>query len=499
MNLIQFVKRNTITTVGLCLLMIVFAQAALAQGISISSVTPSSASAGDTVSVTIVLSGDQLPPKVSAATIGTISGTSVSYASPNVTATFAIPSDQSTGSLDVTVTFPTPNGDINIAKTDGFTVLSSAGVFSPVYVNAASTATSPDGSSWGSAFASLQDGIDAAALYYAANGTDGEVWVAAGAYYPTTDSDRTVYFELKSGVAVYGGFAGNETERTARNYSTNLTILSGDIGTTGNSADNSYHVLVGTDGATLDGFTITGGHAEGHTDVDSDDSLRWHRLGGGLYFEGSDSTSPATMTISNCTFSDNYARSGGAMYLYFYANPIISNCAFSDNSAENGGAILARVGSDAVIENSSFSSNYAEWRGGGIYVGYGANPAISNTTFTGNSTDGNGGAFYADDRSSQLGTTKPTLSNCSFTGNSAVYRGGAISNYNNATYTCVTDSSFSNNTAGSGGGAIACESDPVVTLVGSNTFSGNSGGTGNADADDDNGGCTINTAGTTCP
>ncbi len=43
-------------------------------------------------------------------------------------------------------------------------------------------------------------------------------------------TDRTISFELKNGVAIYGGFAGTETLRTQRNPATNVTVLSGDIG-----------------------------------------------------------------------------------------------------------------------------------------------------------------------------------------------------------------------------------------------------------------------------
>ncbi|WP_025007250.1 hypothetical protein [Marinilabilia salmonicolor] len=60
-----------------------------------------------------------------------------------------------------------------------------------------------------------------------------EVWVAAGIYKPTTDGDRTIGFDLKDGVHYYGGFAGNETELSQRDWRLNETILSGDIGVEG--------------------------------------------------------------------------------------------------------------------------------------------------------------------------------------------------------------------------------------------------------------------------
>ena len=104
-----------------------------------------------------------------------------------------------------------------------------------------------------------------------------EIWVAEGTYRPTTSSDRAATFQLKSGVALYGGFAGTETLRSERDLVTHMTTLSGDIGTLGAATDNSYHVMTGSGAdatAVLDGFTITGGNADGSAP---------HNSGGGMY------------------------------------------------------------------------------------------------------------------------------------------------------------------------------------------------------------------------
>jgi hypothetical protein len=88
------------------------------------------------------------------------------------------------------------------------------------YVNEAATGSN-DGSSWANAYTDLQ-----AALSAAASGD--EIWVAAGTYKPTATTDRGVSFALKDGVAVYGGFLGNEASRGDRNPAANVTILSGE-------------------------------------------------------------------------------------------------------------------------------------------------------------------------------------------------------------------------------------------------------------------------------
>ena len=122
-----------------------------------------------------------------------------------------------------------------------------------------------------------------------------EIWVIAGAHKPTTTAtDRVATFLLRNGVSIYGGFAGSETLRSQRNWLANLTVLSGDIDNndsqtpvitdfltaTGNST-NSYHVVTGATGATLDGVTVTAGYADG--------AGAGQNSGGGMY---SSSASP---------------------------------------------------------------------------------------------------------------------------------------------------------------------------------------------------------------
>ena len=94
------------------------------------------------------------------------------------------------------------------------------------------------GMNWTDAFADLQDALNLAACSVAVR----EIWVAAGTYRPSrrvhpTDV-QSATFQLLSGLAIYGGFDGSETEREERNPERNTTILSGDL----EERDNSGRV-----------------------------------------------------------------------------------------------------------------------------------------------------------------------------------------------------------------------------------------------------------------
>ena len=205
-----------------------------------------------------------------------------------------------------------------------------------------------------------------------------EIWVATGTYKPTTNTDRTVSFVLKNGVAVYGGFAGAETVRTQRNPTTNVTILSGDIDNndsqtpiitnlttvTGN-ATNSYSVVIGSgtnNTAILDGFTITGGNAN---------ALSSER-GGGMY---NNSGSPA---LANVIFiGNNASQEGGGIYNY-HSNPLLENMTFNGNAAGNSGGGMYSDGSSPLLLNSTFSNNTAGISGGAMLNNLGSSPTLTN-------------------------------------------------------------------------------------------------------------------------
>ena len=229
---------------------------------------------------------------------------------------------------------------------------SSAGA-AVIYVNAAAAGAN-DGTSWANAYTSLQSALTAAV-------SSDEIWVVAGTYRPTGTTSRGISFALKNGVGVYGGFLGTETAREQRNPAANVTILSGDIGTPGNSSDNSYHVVTAdstvTSSAVLDGFTITGGNANGATPDDR---------GAGLL------GSNASPTVARCVFTSNTASSrGGAFRVENGGSASFQDCTFTGNSAGlAGGAVSAGTVTSLTLTRCLIRSNTASdtTRGGGIDV-----------------------------------------------------------------------------------------------------------------------------------
>ncbi len=319
-------------------------------------------------------------------------------------------------------------------------------------------------SSWATACA-LQTALAAAI-------SGDEIWVKAGAYKPTTGTDRTATFQLKGGVAVYGGFAGTETLRDQRNPDVNVTVLSGDIDNndsqtpiltdlktaTGNTT-NSFHVVTGATGATLDGFTITAGYANG----------AWpFNVGGGLY---NTSSSPI---LTNLTFTGNWATNSGGGMRNDSGNPTLTKVTFNGNSAGSAGGLYNSF-STATLTDVIFIGNTtpADGSGGGLY-NYSSSPTLTRVSFYNNSADYAGGMY------NRL-NSNPTLTDVIFGGNTAVLQGGGMENVNTSSPT-LTNVTFHNNsttgTYGSGGGMRNFSgSSPVLTNV---TFSNNSATYGGA-------------------
>jgi hypothetical protein len=295
-----------------------------------------------------------------------------------------------------------------------------------LHVNMMATGTN-NGQSWGDAFVDLQT-----ALQFAQPGD--AVWVAEGTYYPTNTTDRSISFEPKSGIQLYGGFAGFETNLSERDWAAHPVLLSGDIGVINDSTDNSFNVmyLFQSDSNTIvDGFTLCHGVADDFSTAgDARDRMV---CGGGLYIGGGDWD--AFPNILNCRFWHNTAYSlGGGVMLYgtVIGNmmPRFKNCIFEENYSHGLGGGVYRLGGSWLergvdFEACIFSKNLARQLGGGLFFAdsQGANTiTLHDCSFNYNKVvlfDG-GGAYFL---TGQFGKSGLYLQKTIFEGN--VARNGA--------------------------------------------------------------------------
>jgi predicted outer membrane repeat protein len=279
-----------------------------------------------------------------------------------------------------------------------------------------------------------------------------EVWVKGGVYYPGPPGVRTASFQLKNGVGIYGGFDGWETRRQHRDYFANPTTLSGDIDRSGTlDSGDAYHVVTAIEvdaSAVLDGFTITGGNANG------DDP--YNTFGGGMVII---SSSP---TLNNLHFYANRASiRGGGLYTDA-SSPVLTNVNFSLNRVNYLGGGMYNRNSLPSLTNAIFSGNTAVYRGGGVYSD-GSILTLTNAAFSANEADYGGGM-------ANLYNSGPRLTNVTFHENYARVRGGGM--YNDLSHPRLTNVTFSTNGAKDYGGGMdnAYNSSPTLTNV---TFSGN--------------------------
>lgn len=343
------------------------------------------------------------------------------------------------------------------------------------------TGNNSDGSSWVNGYADLQTALGAA--------VEGDtIVVAKGTYIPDA-SDRTVAFNMVAGVKVFGGFAGNEDITLVtienRDFEANETILSGDLlGNDGSLiiTDNSYTVVIfdAWDAAmsittVLDGFTISGGNANGGSLESAG--------GGGIYMQPG-SFKDCNPSLKNLVVKSNKAKNGAGLYMdgiidiNATISPTIENVIFERNyaySGSGGGIYLAATPNcvvDPVFKEVAIINNEASTSGGGAFLlgGYEGNPGnvlstFSNVTFYGNSciSSSNGTAIFIHGLE---GLADPVFNNVIFYGNdeSQIYKyatsGIASPSFNHCLITGSPSSGWNSSIGTDLGGNI--EGDPLL-------------------------------------
>ena len=287
------------------------------------------------------------------------------------------------------------------------------------------------GTSWTDAFVDLRDALAAA--------TSGDqLWVAEGVYRPdggTKDTDLS--FILPSGVALYGGFAGNELVLNERDVLAHPTVLSGDLDGDdtpeaflhmSNTDDNS-HVIVRASGlaepVTIDGFGIrggVGGDAAGCVGFEG---------GGGILAQDS------MLLVRQCHASLNYAMDGGAALQLVGGTATLEDCRFDQNKGLFGlfgSTVAAACGSSVRLLSCRFEKNLST----AVHLLSASTGTVEACRFSGNSGENvaldvehsqvhvRASVFLGNDGGVALGTARGTIEDCLFVGNDTPYSGGAI-------------------------------------------------------------------------
>lgn len=263
-----------------------------------------------------------------------------------------------------------------------------------------------DGSSWQST-TTLSDALEAAQA-------GEQIWVQG--FEQITDPNQLYVapaegFSVNSGVQLYGGFAGTETnindrETLGKPYQMKYrSVLSGDLKNDDEvdntnlifpantlRSDNVTHVLsVNMDPASgsnnnayptvINGFTITGGQADGTGEK-----------GGGIYIYGNN-TGGGNFRIERCFLFNNYATQGGAVYVdaavknVNNGESLINQCVVYNNAASERSAVVNEGGGiylagEATVVNSSIFNN----KNGGLRISSGSK--VVNSTIARNTGAG---------------------------------------------------------------------------------------------------------------
>ncbi|MFY0625302.1 MAG: fibronectin type III domain-containing protein [Reichenbachiella sp.] len=224
-----------------------------------------------------------------------------------------------------------------------------------IYVNANASGAN-NGLTWNDAFTDIQSALS--------SNLGADIWVASGTYTPGA-SDRKSTFNIPHNTKLYGGFVGTETNFTQRDPKANVTVLSGDLSGNDNATilhteatrqDNAYHVVSikgNAQSIVIDGFTITGGNANGSTDASCSTAAVnqfYDVRGGAIYINPYTANDAPSASITNCILEKN---TGTNVAVFSYFTPCgVSNLSF-----------------DVDFENSIIRNNYSHELSAMIYYG----------------------------------------------------------------------------------------------------------------------------------
>jgi hypothetical protein len=173
--------------------------------------------------------------------------------------------------------------------------------------------------------------------------------------------------------------------------------------------------------------------------------------GGAIFYE-----SESVCSITDSEFVSNSGWSGGA-FTCSYTSPTITNTSFTGNYAQDSGGALFFSHSSASFTACEFNSNSTNdfgGSGGVVFSCLGSTPQFINSIF-----DNNSGSYGGVSRSTSYAA--PNFLNCLFVGNSSTYFGGVIFDrgYDEVSY-AIANCTFYGNTAPYGG-AVSMETASI--------------------------------------
>jgi hypothetical protein len=255
------------------------------------------------------------------------------------------------------------------------------------YIDKDNDSGTEDGTTWATAFTTFRPAIIAAS-------EGDELWVAEGVYDEERNDNTRGALVPWNSVQVYGGFSGVETQRNERDWETHVTVIDGSVARAGQAA---YHVIMGKDGARIDGFTITGGVASGSSSASHGAAV---------------SLVNAEMVLKNCIISDNT----GEPIFAETASLTMTNCTVFDNygsASHSWGYVLTLLDSQATLTDCNLSGN----------TGTAIDAFRSLTQITGCTISENTGRAL-DCQSGSMTIRESTFSNYALESDSIIYANG---------------------------------------------------------------------------
>ncbi|CAG5068013.1 hypothetical protein DYBT9623_00741 [Dyadobacter sp. CECT 9623] len=290
-----------------------------------------------------------------------------------------------------------------------FFIGTSSGVFASVFY--VKTDGTGDGTvSWANANADLQAAIDAA------NAGD-EIWVAAGSYTASVEQNYARAFQMKEGVRIYGGFAGTELTRAARDLASGNRSILYTLSNAGFIMHNTGGGL--TNAAVLDGFALSGRNNsslvvnENSSPIFVNVELAGPLVGGSTNMMYNSYSSP---TLINCLFINR----GGIGMANQNSSPILVNCTITKDPLQPTTGLFNGDNSSPQILNSIIlGSQTGMVNPGSAIIRYSQVEGINDTDPTHHNISGGVEAYLVNHR---LTACSPGINK----GNNSYYSDGQI-------------------------------------------------------------------------